>query len=98
MLDFVPGVAKHTWIVEEHGIELASYLQYPLKLAYCCTCHKVQGQTFDAAEIDMSRAFGSGMIYVALSRVRSIDGLYIRNINWNRLKVDKRVTDFYDRV
>jgi ATP-dependent DNA helicase PIF1 len=50
-------IAKHTWTIEDDGKPIASYIQYPLKLSYCSTVHKIQGQTFDAAEIDLSRAF-----------------------------------------
>ncbi|MFO7862780.1 MAG: helix-turn-helix domain-containing protein [Salinivirgaceae bacterium] len=51
------------------------YIHYPLKLAWAVTVHKSQGLTFEKAIIDVSRAFAPGQIYVALSRLTSLDGL-----------------------
>lgn len=55
-----------------------TFEQYPLKLAYAVTIHKSQGQTYDAVNIDMGHgAFSSGQTYVALSRCRTLDRLYL---------------------
>ena len=57
----------------------ATFVQYPLKLAWAATIHKCQGQTFDRVMIDMDYgAFAHGQTYVALSRVISLDGLFLR--------------------
>ena len=57
----------------------ATFIQYPLKLAWAATIHKCQGQTFDKVMIDMDHgAFAHGQTYVALSRVVSLDGLFLR--------------------
>ena len=57
----------------------ATFIQYPLKLAWAATIHKCQGQTFDKVMIDMDYgAFAHGQTYVALSRVVSLDGLFLR--------------------
>lgn len=64
---------------------LASIKQIPLRLAWAITVHKSQGMTLDSAIIDVSRAFATGQGYVAISRVRTLDGLYFQG------KLTKRV-------
>jgi ATP-dependent DNA helicase PIF1 len=77
---------------------LASVDQMPLRLAYAITTHKSQGATFDRAVIDMSQAFESGQTYVALSRVKSLEGLYLQGqIGRNFLKVSDKVKA-YDKL
>ena len=57
----------------------ATFIQYPLKLAWAATIHKCQGQTFEKVMIDMDfGAFAHGQTYVALSRVVSLNGLFLR--------------------
>lgn len=72
--------------------------QIPFILAWAVTIHKSQGASLDCAEIDIgSRIFASGQTYVALSRVRSLDGLYLRSFNHTRINTEKKVRTFYDR-
>lgn len=70
--------------------------QFPLKLAAAVSIHKSQGCSLDLARIDLGqRIFSDGQFYVAASRVRSIEGLSVISINWNKLTTSQKVKDFY---
>lgn len=63
---------------EQQEEVLGTFEQYPIKLAWAITVHKSQGLTFSKAIIDVGQAFAPGQVYVALSRLRSLDGLILR--------------------
>ncbi len=75
------SVEYQSWTLMEDGKVRAEAVQLPLRLAWAITIHKSQGMSLDAAEIDLSRSFTPGMGYVALSRVRSLDGVYLSGMN-----------------
>lgn len=79
------------WKYEEDGIIRATLTQIPLRLAWAITIHKSQGMTLDAAEMDLGDVFELGMGYVALSRVRSLNGLKLMNLNELALKVHPKI-------
>ena len=83
-----------TWIVEEDDTIKAQINQIPLRLAWGITIHKSQGMNLDAAQIDLSKCFVEGMGYVALSRLRTIEGLKINGINEMAFMVNKVITEF----
>jgi ATP-dependent DNA helicase PIF1 len=87
-------VERHSWKLEEDGRVRAEVAQLPLRLAWAITIHKSQGMSLDAAEIDLSRSFTPGMGYVALSRVRSIDGVYLTGINQMALTMHPTIFEF----
>ncbi len=70
-----------TWELRDGDKKRASISQIPLRLAWAITVHKSQGMTLDAARMDLRKAFVPGMGYVALSRVKNIDNLYLAGIN-----------------
>jgi ATP-dependent exoDNAse (exonuclease V) alpha subunit len=81
------------WTIEEGHRVLASISQIPLRLAWAITVHKSQGMSLDCAEIDLSNTFEFGMGYVALSRVRSLEGIKLLGINDKALQVNQSSID-----
>ncbi len=75
------------WQMEEDGKSAAKITQVPLRLAWAITVHKSQGMSLDAAAVDLSHAFDYGQGYVALSRVRSLEGLHLAGWNERALRV-----------
>lgn len=75
---------------------VGKYIQIPVKLAWAVTIHKSQGKTFDNAIIDFGKGtFAHGQAYVALSRVRSLEGIQLtKPITRRDIQVDQRVVDF----
>lgn len=86
-------VRMENWAYEQDGNMLAQISQIPLRLAWAITVHKSQGMTLDEIEVDLSKSFAPGMGYVALSRVRSLNGLYLRGMNQRALLVDPRIQE-----
>lgn len=97
---FVNGRVKvigyHQWKSER--FPTVGIKQIPLILAWAITIHKAQGATLDYAEIDAgSGVFECGQTYVALSRVKSFHGLRLTAFDHNKIKIDKRVVEFYKK-
>lgn len=80
-------VSPMDWVVEENGKIKAQITQVPLRLAWAMTVHKSQGMSMDSAVMDLSNVFEYGQGYVALSRVRTLDGLYLLGCNNQALRV-----------
>ncbi len=78
-----------TWELRDGDKKRASITQIPLRLAWAITVHKSQGMTLDAARIDLRKAFVEGMGYVALSRVKNLNNLYLTGINQMALRVSE---------
>ncbi|TSD03150.1 MAG: ATPase AAA [Parcubacteria group bacterium Athens0714_16] len=81
------------WGVEENGKIKAKITQIPLRLAWAITVHKSQGMSMDAAVMDLSSVFEYGQGYVALSRVRRMDGLYLLGCNEKALQVHPQILE-----
>jgi ATP-dependent DNA helicase PIF1 len=98
---FLNGLIKvfgyHTWTTE--NMEGISIKQIPLIHSWAITIHKAQGVTLELAEIDAgSNIFECGQTYVALSRVKSLDGLYLSAFNPQKIKVNEKVQKFYSTI
>jgi len=90
-------MARNVWASDKiPGIGVS---QIPLILAWALTIHKSQGATLDTAEIDVgSGIFECGQTYVALSRVKTLDGLYLTSFDAKRIRINKKVKDFYEAL
>lgn len=77
--------------------KIGSFTQLPIKVAFAITTHKSQGQTFDKAIID-PYAWDNGQLYVALSRVKTSEGLQLsKRISQNYLTANSSVLEFYKK-
>jgi uracil-DNA glycosylase len=98
IVEFLNGVKKpigtHAWPIEDY--EFISRTQVPLRLAYAVTIHKCQGSTLDAALVDIgSGVFEYGQAYVALSRAKSLDALYVYDFDPMAFRAHPKVKEFY---
>lgn len=90
-------MTRHVW--ESDKIPGIGVSQVPLILSWALTIHKSQGATLDAAEIDVgSGIFECGQTYVALSRVKSLNGLYLTSFDVSRIRINKKVKEFYESL
>lgn len=102
VVKFLNGVETvihiNTWEIYEGDQIIAKIHQLPLKVAYAVTAHKCQGITLDYAEIDLSNIFTYGQGYVALSRVKNIEGLSIIDIDIDAIKAHPKAVNFYKEL
>ena len=94
----IAAIPKHTFEYYYNERVVAERVQYPLKLAYGITIHKSQGMTLDKLVVDCARIFERGQSYVAMSRVRTLEGLYLKNFEPEKVLVDNRVAEFYENL
>jgi ATP-dependent DNA helicase PIF1 len=90
---------QYTYDPDTNRVEediMATFAQFPLRLAWAVTIHKSQGQTLDSAVLDFGRgAFANGQAYVAFSRIRTLEGVFLyRTLQPSDIQVDRRVVDF----
>lgn len=100
-------IDKHTWEDIEYGVSksgalkrdvMGRYVQYPIKHGWAITIHKAQGQSLNHAMIDLGRGcFVAGQLYVALSRLRTLEGLALSDKIYNKdVIVAPEILEFYD--
>ena len=96
---YIVKVEYEDWSMEnENGKIVSKISQIPLKLAWAITIHKSQGMTLDTAQVDLSKTFEVGQGYVALSRIKNIEGLQLLGYNEMALKVDSIILSIDDRI
>lgn len=102
---------KMTWEINKYTLEpgadngiktevIGSFTQYPVRLAWAVTIHKSQGKTYDRVAVDLGRgAFEHGQTYVALSRCRTLEGVYLKKpLTPRDIMVDERIVEFYETM
>lgn len=82
----------------ESGDSVISRRQIPLILAWALTIHKCQGATLTNVITDLSDIFGYAQAYVTLSRIRSLDGLFIVSINYSKIRCNPKVKRYYKQL
>ena len=93
----IKTISPHFWQSEEYPCIMIG--QYPLILAWAMTIHKMQGVTLDMGEMDIGNSiFEYGQSYVALSRIRSLEGVYLSAFEPDKVKANPKVVAFYDRI
>jgi len=85
-------------MVDADGNLLAEVFNFPISLAYATTIHKSQGQTFDQAVVYLKGLWEPGQAYVALSRLRSQDGLFLAHNGISGFRADPKVLEFYQQI
>ena len=100
-VDFENGVSQivnlYTW--KCHSLPCCGICQVPLILSWALTIHKAQGCTLTHCRMNIGNdIFEAGQTYVALSRVKSLDGIYLDSFNPYKIKVNSKVKDFYDKL
>jgi len=93
----IKTISPHFWQSEEYPTLAVG--QYPLCLAWALTIHKIQGATLELAEIDIGQSvFEYGQTYVALSRIQSLDGLYLSAFHAQKIRANPKVIEFYKTI
>lgn len=87
-------IPKAKFEVHEKSKLIFEREQYPLALGWAVSIHKSQGMSLDSVAIDFSRIFAPHQAYVALSRARNYDGLYLKNLTKKSIFIDPKVVDY----
>ncbi len=97
-------ISPEEWLLEKFDTETrvnkveASISQIPLILAWAITIHKSQGLTLDKISCDLSDSFSPGQSYVALSRARNLEGVFIESLNFSKINADANAINFYKKI
>lgn len=94
------AISSEQWDrVDGDGKRIATMHHFPIRLAWALTIHKSQGLTLDNVEVDLTKGFACGQAYVALSRLRSLEGLALTDsIDPNIVRADADIVEFYENA
>ena len=92
------AVNRHGYEIKDGKYLIATIFQIPLKLAYAVTVHKSQGMTLDSAIINLRGVFEYGQAYVALSRVKDVNNLFLKNVTKDTFKAHPKALEFYRQL
>jgi ATP-dependent DNA helicase PIF1 len=92
------SIHRHNYEVKRDGQVIAYISQFPLKLAYAITVHKSQGMTLDSAIINLRGVFEYGQAYVALSRVKDVNNLFLKNATKDSFVAHPKALEFYKKL
>ncbi len=90
-------ISKTEWELDLNGNKVVA-IQIPLTLAYSITIHKSQSLTLDSAILDLEDCFTYHMVYVSLSRVKSLEGLYLKSFDPKKILVNEKMKEFNTRI
>lgn len=91
-------IKKATFEVHEKSKLVFEREQYPLALGWAVSIHKSQGMSLDSVAINFDKIFAPHQAYVALSRARTYDGLYLKNLTENKIFIDSKVVKFMESL
>lgn len=92
------AVGKAKWEIKDGKTVLAYRSQIPLRLAWAITAHKSQGMTLDKVRVYLAKSFEYGQAYVALSRARTVEGLFIADGSRASIKAHPKAVEFYQNA
>ena len=100
VVKFVNGetrtISPHTWNFKSAEMEIGERAQLPLRVAYAISIHKSQGMTLDKIRVHLGDCFADGQAYVALSRAKTLDGVFIESLRRDSIRANKKAVEFYD--
>jgi ATP-dependent DNA helicase PIF1 len=91
-------VSHETLDIEENNNIVLSYTQLPLTLAWAITIHKSQGSTLTLARVNCKHIFEFGQLYVGISRIQTLEGLYLRNLDFDVIKANPKAIAYYKKI
>lgn len=91
-------MTPHSWTIKNNDQVVAERSQFPLRLAYALSCHKTQGMTLDRIECHLGKTFEYGQAYVAVSRVKTLEGLFLRRSTRQSFRAHPKAVAFYEEA